>query len=76
MAQSEKDNSPHVLLEVGSFVEPDSATGSLIGNPDNEMLQVKQEEIERLQDLLEKEKANLSDIVKEKASLDENLKIA
>ena len=38
MAQSEKDNSPHVLLEVGSFVEPDSATGSLIGNPDNEML--------------------------------------
>ena len=29
-----------------------------------------------MQDLLEKEKANLSDIVKEKASLDENLKIA
>lgn len=38
MAQSEKDNSPHVLLEVGSFVEPDSSTGISVGNIDNEML--------------------------------------
>ena len=76
MAESEKANSPRELLEVGSFIEPDSATTAISANLLNEELQVKQEEIERLNDQLQKEKNNLEDILKEKSNLNENLKIA